>query len=235
MKLLILFLLLISVPDIVCAQGYYPLDIDNIWQYCDCYDTNYYEFTTRALGDTVMPNNFAYTILASDRLLRTQYLRQVDTKVYNYSIYRLPDTTWQREELIYDFSKTTFDTVTIYYYPPYDTVVVIVVYDRIRNVFGKMRRQWGFLEQSTRTSMYILREITDSIGLTFLTFEPGIIIYDITGKKVRKLFDGETDYDLPQLVWDGKNDLGMDVGSGTYIYQLRTSSNLDVKRMVLIR
>jgi len=69
------------------------------------------------------------------------------------------------EEIAYDFSKTTGDTVTIRYYPT-DTIVVTVAYDRYVNLFGRLLRQWGFHEQSTQFWVYSLFEVTDSLGLT---------------------------------------------------------------------
>jgi hypothetical protein len=62
--LLILVLLLISVPDIVCAQGYYPLEIGNLWQYWDCYDTLLpgYPYTVHAVGETTMANSYTYAL-----------------------------------------------------------------------------------------------------------------------------------------------------------------------------
>lgn len=115
-----------------------------------------------------MPNGQLYTYVETDRPVGYNgYFRQAGALVFRYS------TLWQVEEILYDFSKTTHDTVTVRYYPN-DTLVVIVVYDRTVNVFGRERRQWGFWEQSSRSSFYVLYEVTDSLGLTVLQFEPGI-------------------------------------------------------------
>ena len=267
------------------AQGYYPLQTGNLWQYSDYYDSSY-AFTTKAMGDTSMPNGITYLHLRSDHELFDQYFRQAGSKVYGYS------TSEQLEELCYDFSKTTLDTVAIHYYPT-DTSTVVVAYDRMRNIFGRSRRQWGFYESYRHTSFYVLWEVTDSIGLTYYTYEPGIIvdglrganingttygtitgveetnpfhaaefqlfqnypnpfnsstdinfrianehvvvtIFDILGREVKQLFEGRGYAGLYHLSWDGRNDFGVEVGSGTYLYRLQTRHFTDTKKMILM-
>lgn len=152
------------------AQGYFPLEIGNLWQYWDCYDTTLhgYPYTVRAIGETTMANGYTYTLLQPEGALRKS-----GSKVYAYST-----TT---EIICYDFAMTTDDTVGINYYPWGDTTVVTVVYDRMAYVFGKWRKQWGFWEQFLGSSLYALREVTDSIGLTYQIFEPGTIVECLRG------------------------------------------------------
>jgi hypothetical protein len=103
------------------------------------------------------------------------FLRQVGSKVFYYGRYPTSDTTYQDfEELRYDFSKTTGDTVrvTIQDNPP-DTIMVRVVDDRLMNVFGKMRRTWTFYETSKRTSGFALDLVADSIGMIYTGGEGG--------------------------------------------------------------
>ncbi len=176
---------------------------------------------------------------------------------------------------------------------PGDTTVVVVAYDRIQNVFGKLRRQWGLYEKSLNSSAYGLEEVTDSIGKTYEISEPGIIvnclhgaiingtrygtitdvvfsdlsypedfkllqnfpnpfnnstiitltlpkeeyitvrIFDIIGRDIRKLFDGKTYTGVQRFVWDGKNDFGYEVGSGTYVHQVRSSNFITTMKMIL--
>ena len=150
----------------VFPQGYYPLEIGNVWQYNDCFDKSYL-YTTRAYYDTTMPNGKSYTFLLSKRDTNTiyaQYFRQEGTKVFTYSVYE------EKEFLWFDFSKTTNDTVSYNNYGG-DSTIVLVAYDRMVEVFGVIRRQWGFYEKSLSSSVYILREVTDSIGNTYLNYE----------------------------------------------------------------
>ena len=48
-------------------------------------------------------------------------------------------------------------------------------------MFGVPRRQWGFWEGWKNSSLYALREVTDSIGMTFYQYEPGAFSYGIKG------------------------------------------------------
>jgi hypothetical protein len=170
------------------GQGTYPLQVGNVWQYQDRWDSTY-RFTTRAVAETLMPNGNLYTMLVSNSELDTLFFRQGGAMVYNYTKFRLTDSNyWQGDELWYDYSKTSLDTVTVRYYRSViggheysDTVVVTVSGDEYTNVFGQTRRQWGFYEQSLQTSMYVVRNVTDGIGLTFYQYEPSVFSYDLKG------------------------------------------------------
>ncbi len=60
-------------------------------------------------------------------------------------------------------------------------------------------------------------------------------IFNILGQKVRTLINTQMDYGKHQVVWDGKNQQGMVVPSGIYIYRLKTDHFNATKRMVLLR
>jgi M6 family metalloprotease-like protein len=60
-------------------------------------------------------------------------------------------------------------------------------------------------------------------------------IYNIRGQLVRTLLDGDRtagDYDV---LWDGRDDRGMEVSSGIYFYRLSAGSSSQVKKMVLLK
>jgi hypothetical protein len=60
-------------------------------------------------------------------------------------------------------------------------------------------------------------------------------IYNILGQRVRTLVDEDKLPGRYNIVWDGKDNSGKDVGSGIYFYQLRTKECTDTKKMVLLR
>jgi flagellar hook assembly protein FlgD len=63
-----------------------------------------------------------------------------------------------------------------------------------------------------------------------------LVIYDITGRIVRTLIDGqEFEPGLYRVQWNGKNDYGEYVASGIYIYRLRAGSFIATRKMVLAR
>ena len=120
-----------------------------------------------------MQNGKVYTHLHSDRELDEQYFRQSGSKIYSYDPYYQTERAW------YDFSKTTNDTVGIVY-GPYDTTTITVAYQEMISVFGMARLSWAFYETWSPLSFYALREVTDSVGLTYYQYEPGMV-YELSG------------------------------------------------------
>jgi len=57
-----------------------------------------------------------------------------------------------------------------------------------------------------------------------------VIIYNLTGRKIRILSDGSATAGPHSVEWDGKDDLGKTMESGVYIYQLSDGSGYVVSR-----
>jgi hypothetical protein len=62
-----------------------------------------------------------------------------------------------------------------------------------------------------------------------------ILIYDVAGRLVRTLVDEEREAGVHALIWDGTDDSKHGVGSGIYWVQMKTSSYVSNKRMVVLR
>ncbi len=62
-----------------------------------------------------------------------------------------------------------------------------------------------------------------------------LTIYDVTGRKVRTLINGQWTRGSGEAIWDGRNDAGQLVPSGTYLYRLRAGDKILVKTMKLIK
>lgn len=62
-----------------------------------------------------------------------------------------------------------------------------------------------------------------------------IIIYDVTGSKVRTLLDGTMPVGKHVIPWDGRNDGGNAVGSGVYCYRLIAGKKAMTKKLVIVR
>ena len=60
-------------------------------------------------------------------------------------------------------------------------------------------------------------------------------IYDMLGREVRRLLDGPIDPGRYAITWDGKNDIGQDVPSGTYFYRLTSANLSETKKMTLLK
>lgn len=62
-----------------------------------------------------------------------------------------------------------------------------------------------------------------------------LVIYNMQGQRIRTLLDTESDPGSFSVNWDGRNDLGDLVSSGSYIYRLHSGAFMSTQRMVLIR
>jgi len=62
-----------------------------------------------------------------------------------------------------------------------------------------------------------------------------LLIYDVGGRIVRRLVDGEHPADDYTAVWDGRNDDGEATGSGIYFYRLMADGRELARKMILLR
>ncbi len=62
-----------------------------------------------------------------------------------------------------------------------------------------------------------------------------VTIYDNLGRQVRRLLDEPQKAGPCEALWDGKNDAGAQVASGTYFYTVRTERFSATRRMTLLR
>jgi surface protein len=62
-----------------------------------------------------------------------------------------------------------------------------------------------------------------------------ISIYDMMGRKVRTLIQGNISAGYHTTVWNATNDKGLPVGAGMYIYTIRAGTYHQMKKMVLLK
>lgn len=62
-----------------------------------------------------------------------------------------------------------------------------------------------------------------------------IRVYNITGQQVKTLVDKPHEAGYYSVVWDGRNDLGSQVSSGTYFYVIKAGKNEAMRKMVLLK
>lgn len=62
-----------------------------------------------------------------------------------------------------------------------------------------------------------------------------IIVYDINGSRVAELVNNYQGAGTYEVTWNGKNDSGMQVASGTYIYQVNAGDFVETKKMLLLK
>jgi photosystem II stability/assembly factor-like uncharacterized protein len=62
-----------------------------------------------------------------------------------------------------------------------------------------------------------------------------VIIYDLNGRQVAELVNNYQNAGTYEATWNGNNDLGFQVASGTYVYRIEAGSFTQVKKMVLLK
>ena len=60
-------------------------------------------------------------------------------------------------------------------------------------------------------------------------------VFDVTGRLVQKLVDGEVEAGHHMVRWDARNAVGVQVASGLYIYRIHAADFVDVKTMLLVK
>ena len=62
-----------------------------------------------------------------------------------------------------------------------------------------------------------------------------IKIYDILGRRIRKLINTTQDAGYKSVIWDGTDELGRNVGTGSYLYQIKAGDLTQTRKMLLLR
>jgi hypothetical protein len=76
-------------------------------------------------------------------------------------------------------------------------------------------------------------------AISFTVPSPGravtLRLYDLAGRRVASLIEGERVIGARTVAWNGKDDTGRDVAAGVYFYRLRAGSETLSRRLVMIR
>jgi flagellar hook assembly protein FlgD len=62
-----------------------------------------------------------------------------------------------------------------------------------------------------------------------------LLVYDIAGRRVKKVVDGIKGSGLHQAAWEGGDDLGRQVSQGVYFYRLSAGDFTSTKKMIWLR
>jgi len=62
-----------------------------------------------------------------------------------------------------------------------------------------------------------------------------LLVYDVAGRRVRTLVDGNKRADVYKVVWDGTNDAGQSVATGIYFYRITAGKFVQTKKMLLLK
>ncbi len=170
MQFTFITLTLFAFYSISLAQGFYPLQVGNQWDYgeIDFHTPGQYTYlySARIIGDTTMPNAMNYAIEKAGS--GTRYLRQVGSRVLAYDS--------NKDNVLYDFSLHDGDTALIVRSDPYITVVTVRVGQG--QMFGRSLKGWTYVTTTNTSSDGGSRiTITDSIGHTYSFIDGGYTEY----------------------------------------------------------
>ncbi|MBH31796.1 MAG: hypothetical protein CMG71_07395 [Candidatus Marinimicrobia bacterium] len=60
-------------------------------------------------------------------------------------------------------------------------------------------------------------------------------IYDILGKQIKTLVNQSQDAGNKIAMWDGTDDLGIEVSAGVYLYQIQAGEFTQTRKMLLLK
>jgi len=60
-------------------------------------------------------------------------------------------------------------------------------------------------------------------------------VFNLLGRRVRTLADGFRPPGQYRVVWDGTNEAGYSVASGTYFYRITSGDRIETRKLLLIR
>jgi len=60
-------------------------------------------------------------------------------------------------------------------------------------------------------------------------------VYNVRGQLVRALVNDYRESGTHTVVWDGRDNSGVNVGSGVYFYQMRVGDFSETRRMLLMK
>ena len=61
-----------------------------------------------------------------------------------------------------------------------------------------------------------------------------LTVFNISGQKIRTLIDDFRSKGLHTVIWDGRDNVGRNVGTGIYFYRLQRNDMVDMRKMLLI-
>ena len=60
-------------------------------------------------------------------------------------------------------------------------------------------------------------------------------IYNVLGHEIRTLLNTHQQPGFKSVVWDGRNELGLKVSSGVFIYRLQSGALVQTRKMLLLK
>ena len=162
---------------------------------------------------------------------------------------------WNQTHIINtdDFSAFVIDSFQVYTCGDFDNDGKDEIYGRNFRLgvgyYENRREVWGDASTSASTasetipSNYTLNQnypnpFNPNTNINYqvqLSGDVELSIFDIKGRKIRKLVNEQKPVGDYQIKWDGTNDSGAPLSSGQYFYQLKVGDFTSTKKMVLLK
>ena len=62
-----------------------------------------------------------------------------------------------------------------------------------------------------------------------------LAIYDVSGRMVKQLVNGQMDEGPQEIIWHGKTDDGVRAASGVYFYKMSAGDYSSTEKMVMLK
>jgi|WetSurMetagenome_2_1015567.scaffolds.fasta_scaffold409093_1 hypothetical protein len=148
----------------IFAQGYFPLQKGNLWQYSEI---PYPIETSQVLGDTILPNGHTYAV-CSGIGLPGNFLRQAGAKIYSVD-------SQGNEYVIFDFTANVSDVVGV---NGLDTIRLVE-----KGFHSGFNQNYWVFTSGYGELILTSWNVIDSLGICYMIFEPGVQ-YTLRGARI---------------------------------------------------
>ncbi len=119
---------------------------------------------------------------------------------------------------------------------PYDASPLIAVYELLKatvSVEDGVATPNAFLLKGNYPNPF--NPITNIHYILPENTQVKITIYDVLGREVKSLLNAQQTAGEKTIQWNSRNDLGLPVAAGVYLYQIRAGEYVQIKKMLLLK
>ena len=202
------------------TSGDYNIQVSNMQVIYDSREDLGFKIKSMTIGGQPYFSLTTYSVTMSDGLARFLYLAglsmvvPVETEYVEYDVVR--DYIIANSPLNYTTEGRVEDT--------YETAVPTRQEDRVPSKISLLQNYPNPFNPET-TILYQLNKET----------KVSLKIYNTVGQLIKTLVEKTQAGGIHTINWDGKDELGRDVTSGVYLYQLKSENSSENRKMLLVR
>jgi len=172
----------------------------------------------------ILSQNTAITILAGHRL-------RLDITSSNYPRF---DNNLNNGDSMYQAGDTLIAHNKIHYGANYPSALSVITIDSPQRVDNRT----AVLPEDFRLEQNFPNPFNPATTISYqlsAVSSVNLSIYNLLAQKIRTIVNERQLPDSYQVKWDGKNEAGMPVVSGVYIYRLQSGIGVQTKKMILMK